>query len=184
MPQCRLERFEVPYLEGYSAPEIFFVPGGQYLYNLPSLAPDGAHVLQAQAWSLGDINTTARSVQNPPQHFPAIDPSSDRPICRPAPILSNDGLWTAWIERVPDSKDVFVYGQGTHFSPRIAIRSTSGKQGFIVALPEKTLMNVSSCKAVQLMALDMKKRALTVSMRFLQPGKPATFGSPRFFLLI
>lgn len=81
---------------------------------------------------------------------------------------------------------LYLWAWNAFFFPRVAIRSTSGKQGFIVALPEKALVNVSSCKAVQLMALDMKKKKDIDSLNavFASWQTSIFWQSGIFFLLI
>lgn len=86
MPQCTLNRFDVPHAEGYSVPEIFIVPSGRYLYKYKD-------------WYVDDINTKKPFIQNPHENYPVEKLTGEHLVCSANPILSDDGLWTAWLEK-------------------------------------------------------------------------------------
>jgi len=111
MPKCELNPVEVNNA-------FFIVPSGYYLSKHEVLVPNAGYIFQEQNWYVGNIKTKINLPQIPPEHFLPLNPLSKNQICRPDLVLSNDGLWLAWVEKNPDINDIFIYGHGTEVAPK------------------------------------------------------------------
>ncbi len=170
MPEGQVTRLDVPTTREFGAPPIFIVPNGSYLHGL--VVPAEKNPRGGTTWCVGGAATGEVAIPKPP-----CCPDGD-----PEPILSGDGRWTAWIERAPDGKDEFIYGHGTFFTARVLIREIEGEQTVAVRLPKDSLMEVSYGNEVKLLALDMTRRQLTVSIVAIpRDDPPVQNESPVFY---